>query len=70
MLFHGTDWGHCVPYAEQSVEYLRSPTSSGSTAGPTLCHSVRGTGAVVHSPRHDARGQGRATRPLDQVGMS
>ena len=50
MSIHGPDRGHRRPYAKPSVECLRSSARSGVTV------------AVVHSPGHDARGQGRATR--------
>ena len=43
--------------------YLCSPTqAAAATAGPRPRHGFRDTRAVVHSPRHDARGRGRATR--------
>ena len=63
--FHGPDrWG---PYTPQSGECLRSPTQQAlaAIACPVECHGVRDTAAVAHSPRPDARGRGRATRPKD-----
>ena len=53
MLIHGPDRGHWGTYTKQAVA---------ATAGPTICHGVGDTRAVVPSPRHDARGRGRATR--------
>ena len=49
-------WRVCAP-----------PRAGAATAGPTTCHGVGDTRAAVPGPRHDARGQGRATEPKDQV---
>ena len=49
-------WSVCTP-----------PRAGAATAGPTTCHGVGDTRAAVPGPRHDARGQGRATEPKDQV---
>ena len=64
---HGPDRGHWGPYARQSAEYLRSPAHAVAAA---TCHAVGDEWAVVHSPRSDARGRSRATRPQNPARLA
>ena len=62
MLIHGPEQEHQGPTEGSQQSICAHPQAAAATAGPTTCHGVGDTRAVVHSVRHDAQGWGRAAR--------